>query len=73
MNQSKLQLKNYPDWDQDEQIKRNRWAMELLEKRRQKRLQITEEEEKERTEFFEEFKQLMDNFRPLGAKLYSKK
>jgi hypothetical protein len=70
MNQLKLQLANYPDWDRDKQIKRNRLALDILEKRRQKRLQITDAEEKERTEFFEEFKKLMDDFRPLGSKLY---
>jgi hypothetical protein len=71
MNQLKRKLANYPDWDRDEQIKRNRLALDILEKRRQKRLQLTDAQEKERTEFFEEFKELMDDFRPLGSKLYS--
>ena len=71
MNQLKHKLANYPDWDRDEQIKRNRLALEILEKRRQKRLQLTDSQEKERTEFFEEFKELMDDFRPDGSKLYS--
>ena len=71
MNQLKRKLANYPDWDRDEQIKRNRLALDILETRRQKRLQLTDAQEKERTEFFEEFKELMDDFRPLGSKLYS--
>jgi hypothetical protein len=71
MNQLKRKLANYPDWDRDEQIKRNRLALDILEKRRQKRLQLTDSQEKERTEFFEEFKELMDDFRPNGSKLYS--
>ena len=71
MNQLKRKLANYPDWDRDEQIKRNRLALEILEKRRQKRLQLTDSQEEERTEFFEEFKELMDDFRPDGSKLYS--
>ncbi len=71
MNQLKHKLANYPDWDRDEQIKRNRLALEILEKRRQKRLQLTDAQEKERTEFFEEFKELMDDFRPNGSKLYN--
>jgi hypothetical protein len=71
MNQLKRKLANYPDWDRDEQIKRNRLALDILERRRQKRLQLTDAQEKERTEFFEEFKELMDDFRPLGSKLYS--
>ncbi len=71
MNQLNLKLKNYRDWDRDEQIKRNRLALKKLEERRMRRSQITDEEEKEKTEFFEEFKQLIDSFRPPGAKLYS--
>jgi hypothetical protein len=37
MNQLKLKLTNYPDWDRNEQKKRNGLAIEILEKRRQKR------------------------------------
>jgi hypothetical protein len=71
MNLLKSKLARYPDWDRDEQIKRNRSALDLLEKRRKKRLQITDEKEKEITEFFENFKKLMDEQRPSGLKLYS--
>ena len=71
MNQLKRKLAHYPNWDRDEQIKRNRLALDILEKRRQKRAHITDAEEKKRTEFFEEFKKLMDDCRPSGAKLYS--
>jgi hypothetical protein len=70
MNQLKLKLTTYPDWDRNEQKKRNGLAIEILKKRRQKRLQITDEQEKEITEFFEDFQKLMDDFRPLGSRLY---
>ena len=71
MNQLKLKLTTYPDWDRNEQKKRNGLAIEILKKRRQKRLQITDEQEKEITEFFEDFQKLMDDFRPFGSRLYS--
>ena len=71
MNQLKLKLTTYPDWDRNEQKKRNGLAIEILEKRRQKRLQISDEQEKEITEFFEDFQKLMDDFRPLDSRLYS--
>jgi hypothetical protein len=71
MNQLKFKLTTYPDWDRNEQKKRNGLAIEILKKRRQKRLQITDEQEKEMTEFFEDFQKLMDDFRPLGSRLYS--
>lgn len=71
MNQFKLKLTTYPDWDRNEQKKRNGLAIEILEKRRQKRLQISDEQEKEITEFFEDFQKLMDDFRPLDSRLYS--
>lgn len=71
MNQLKLKLRTYPDWDRNEQKKRNGLAIEILEKRRQQRLQITDEQEKEITEFFEDFQKLMDDFRPLGSRLYN--
>ncbi|MEA5511932.1 hypothetical protein VB715_19340 [Crocosphaera sp. UHCC 0190] len=66
-----VKLKDYPDWDREEQIKRNQVALKKLEERRQKTLQITEEEAEERQEGFEKFKQLIDQFRPQGSKLYS--
>lgn len=37
MNQLKLKLTTYPDWDRNEQRKRNGLAIEIIEKRRQKR------------------------------------
>jgi hypothetical protein len=46
MNQLKVKLTTYPDWDRNEQRKRNALAIEILEKRRQKRSQITDEQEK---------------------------
>lgn len=71
MSQLQQKLANYPDWDKDDQLKRNRLALDILEKRRQKRLQLTEAQEREKTEFFEEFKKLIDNYRPKGSKLYN--
>lgn len=71
MNKLNTQIANYPDWDRAEQIQKNRLALQILEKRRKKRSQITNEQEKEKTEFFEDFKQLIDCVRPNGAKLYS--
>ena len=58
MNQLKMKLTTYPDWDRNEQRKRNGLAIEILEKRRQKCSQITDEQEKEMTEFFEDFQKL---------------
>jgi len=58
MNQLKVKLTTYPDWDRNEQRKRNALAIEILEKRRQKRSQITDEQENEMTEFFEDFQKL---------------
>ena len=46
MNQLKVKLTTYPDWDRKEQRQRNSLAIEILEKRRQKRSQITDEQEK---------------------------
>ena len=71
MNQLKLKLTTYPDWDRNEQKKRNGLAIEILDKRRQRRLQITDKQEKEITEFFEDFQKLMDDFRSLDSRLYS--
>ena len=64
-------LKNYPDWDREEQIKRNQKALKKLKERHQKTLQIDDKEACHREEEFERFKQLMDQFRPQGSKLYS--
>lgn len=66
-----VKLKDYPDWDREEQIKRNQRALKKLEERHQKTLQINDQEARQRQEKFERFKQSMDQFRPQGAKLYS--
>ena len=66
-----VKLKDYPDWDREEQIKRNQRALKKLEERHQKTLQINDQEARQRQEKLERFKQLMDQFRPQGAKLYS--
>lgn len=69
----KTQLKNYPEWDREQQIKRNSMALEKLEELRQERMNMSDEEAKAREDFFEDFKQIVDNNRPVGAKLYSEK
>lgn len=69
----KTQLQNYPEWDRQQQIKRNSRALEKLEELRQERMNMSDEEAKARDDFFEEFKQIVDNNRPVGAKLYSEK
>ena len=71
MNQLKPKLVNYPDWDRKEQIKRNRSALAILEQRRQKRSQITDEQDQEISQSFLNFQTAIDNDRPLGSKLYS--
>jgi len=67
----KNKLKTYPTWDREQQIKRNSRALENLENLRQRRVKMSDEEAKAREVFFEEFKQIIDNNRPVGAKLYS--
>lgn len=69
--QFKNKLKTYPTWDREQQIKRNSGALEKLENLRQRRVKMSNEEAKAREVFFEEFKQIIDNNRPVGAKLYS--
>ncbi|MDJ0843995.1 TIGR04255 family protein [Crocosphaera sp.] len=64
-------LRDYPDWDREEQIKRNQKALKKLKERHQKTLQIDDQEAEQRQEEFERFKQVMDQFRPQGSKLYS--
>ncbi len=64
-------LKDYPDWDREQQIKRNQKALKKLKERQQKTLQINDEEAYQREEDFERFKQLIDQFRPQDSKLYS--
>ncbi len=69
----KAQIQNYPEWDREQQIQRNSRALKKLEQRYQQIMDISDEEAKAREEFFEEFKQIVDNNRPVGAKLYSEK
>lgn len=69
----KAQTQNYPDWDKNRQFQSNLTALKKLEKRRQEIMNISDEEAKSREEFFEEFRQIVDNNRPVGAKLYSEK
>jgi TRAP-type C4-dicarboxylate transport system substrate-binding protein len=67
----KNKFKTYPNWDREEQIKRNNRALQKLEEMRLHRINMSDEEAKAREVFFEEFKQIVDNNRPVGAKLYS--
>ena len=71
INQLKPKLVNYPDWERKEQIKRNRSALAILEQRRQKRSQITDEQDQEISQCLLNFQTAIDNARPLGLKLYS--
>ncbi|HAC62887.1 MAG TPA: hypothetical protein DCF68_04960 [Cyanothece sp. UBA12306] len=71
MTNLQVKLNNYPDWDREEQLNRNRIALQKLESRRQKILQITDEEVQERKIFLESFQHSIDQFRPQGSKLYS--
>jgi len=43
----------------------------ILEQRRQKRSQITDEQDQEISQSFLNFQTTIDNARPLGSKLYS--
>ena len=67
----KNKLKTYPTWDREQQIKRNSRALQKLEELRQRRAKMSDEEAEARKVFFEEFTQIVDNNRPVGAKLYN--
>ena len=71
LNSSTFQkrLKEYPDWDREEQIKKNQGAIKLI--RSWLAEEISEAERQEREEHFERFKQIVDAQRPSGHKLYS--
>ena len=62
-------LSEYPDWDREEQIKKNQGAIKLI--RSWLAEEISEAERQEREERFERFKQIVDAHRPPGHKLYS--
>lgn len=64
-------LKVYSIWDREQQIKRNSKALQKLEELREQRIKMSDEEAKIREVFFEEFKQIVDDNRPVGTKLYS--
>ncbi|CCQ68152.1 hypothetical protein CWATWH0402_333 [Crocosphaera watsonii WH 0402] len=57
----------------EEQLEKNKPLMEKLKKwiEKSKAEEISEEEAKEREEYWEEFKNNIDSFRPKGHKLYS--
>ena len=69
----KTKHQNYPEWDREQQIKRNDRALKKLEELRHQRINMSDEEAKAREDFFEEFKEIIDNNRPVCAKLYSEK
>ncbi|MUG99917.1 hypothetical protein F7734_49645 [Scytonema sp. UIC 10036] len=54
----------------EEQLLKNQDAMKLLKSWLEE--EVSEEEAKERERYFETFKEIMDNERPSGYKLYSK-
>ena len=57
----------------EEQLEKNKPLMERLKKwiEKNEAEEITEEEAKARQQQWEEFKQIMDSFRPTGHKLYT--
>ena len=57
----------------EEQLEKNKPLMEKLKKwiEKSKAEEISEEQAKEREEYWEEFKNNIDSFRPEGHKLYS--
>ena len=61
----------YLAWDKDEQLRKNQKAIALLAKRIERHQNMSEEESKERSELFEEFKIRIDALRLPGQKLYS--
>ena len=65
-------MKRYGNTAQ-EQLEKNKPLMEKLKKwiEESKAEEISEEEAKARGEHWEEFKQIIDSFRPSGQKLYS--
>ena len=67
----KEKLQEYPEWDREEQIKRNSRALKKLDARRKETMNMSDGEAKAREEAFEEFKKIIDSNRPVGAKLYS--
>lgn len=64
-------LSQYPNWNREEQIKNNQKALQILRKMIEENQNMSDEEAQLRAEFFEDFKQLIDAYRPKGAKLYS--
>lgn len=59
-------LAQYPNWDREEQIKRNQGAIKLL----QEWLDQDNEDEHAEIEHFESFKKIIDEHRPSGRKLF---
>ncbi|MBF2014657.1 MAG: hypothetical protein VKN72_14080 [Nostocales cyanobacterium 94392] len=57
-------------WDKEQQLQKNQKAIALLAKRIQQHQNMSDEEAREREEFFEEFKQIIDEQRSPGQKLY---
>lgn len=65
-------LKHYGQ-TREEQLEKNKPLMERLKKwiEKTEAEEITEEEAKARQQQWEEFKQIIDSFRPTGHKLYT--
>jgi hypothetical protein len=55
----------------EEQLEKNKPLMEWLIKQMEEAKKLTELEKIERERQWEEFKEIIDNFRPEGHKLYS--
>ena len=58
-------------WNQEAQLKKNQPALERLKKRMERHQQMRDEETEARTQFFTDFKRILDEGRLPGQKLYS--
>jgi len=59
------------DWDRETQLAKNKLSLELLKKIIQENENMSNEEALESKKSLEEFKKLVDSYRPDGHKLYS--
>lgn len=71
LGKSTSYINEKPAWSMEEQLKQNVPKMIALAKRMERTKNMSDEEAKQRQEFFESFKQTVDAERPSGQKLYS--
>ncbi|MGK7874368.1 MAG: hypothetical protein AB4426_13960 [Xenococcaceae cyanobacterium] len=58
-------------WNREEQLRKNQPAIALLKKRIERNKKMSEEESSQREEFLADFKNIIDEQRRPGQKLYS--